>query len=420
MTYNRYLGTLVAIAVLAVATQSCYSQELKRSGRYFVAELSKSFKVDHKGELIVEDVRGDVSVQGWDKKEVHIKELKKMDVFTRAEAETILEKSRSSYHQSGNTITIGGEYFRRDWIESEFTIKVPSGFNTSVGTRGGDITIGDVEGSVSLKTSGGDISLSRIGGKINARTSGGDVAVVDVRNEVTLKTSGGDIVVSNVTGHLLAKTSGGDISIAKVGGSVDVHTSGGSIAIADANSGVKAKTSGGDIELRGTEGAVAVHTSGGDITLLDVGGALEASTSGGDISGRRVGGRAQVTTSGGDIRLDDVIGGVYGKTAGGDIEVKIGLEDFSKPHEIDLRSAGGEIELTIPEKMPATIRAEIDIDGRWEDYNIYSDFPLTSASDSESERRRRRRYVRSEGDINGGGDLIQLYTTNGDIYIKKR
>ncbi|MFQ5677654.1 MAG: hypothetical protein ACE5G1_17325, partial [bacterium] len=123
--------------------------------------------------------------------------------------------------------------------------------------------------------------------------------------------------------------------------------------------------------------------------------------------------------------LQDVKGGVEAKTAGGDVKVEITLQDFKKGHAVDLRTAGGEIVLHIPEKLPASIRAEIEISDRWENYNIYSDFPLTSSEDSAREgskhrrRSRRRRYIRSEGDINGGGDFIELYTANGDIHIKK-
>jgi hypothetical protein len=142
-----------------------------------------------------------------------------------------------------------------------------------------------------------------------------------------------------------------------------------------------------------------VHTSGGDIQLRNVGGTLEASTSGGDIGGRTIHGGADISTSGGEIELLDVKGGVYAKTAG-----------------------GGEITLYIPEKLPATIRAEIEVTDRWEDYNIYSDFPLTSAQESgsgEGRRFRSRKFIRSEGQINGGGDVIELYTTDGNIHIKK-
>ncbi|MFQ5769504.1 MAG: DUF4097 domain-containing protein [bacterium] len=402
-----------------------YSQELKKEGRYYVAEITKNFTVKKGGTLRIYDVRGDVHIDTWDKNEVLVHEYKKMDVYTEEEAKTVLEESKSSYQQRGDVIEIGGEPYSRDWIKSNFVIKVPQVFNVDVETRGGDLSVSQLVGDVELSTSGGEIDLDSIDGNVNARTSGGDIEVTDSRKSVTLKTSGGDLVLRNIGGPLIAKTSGGDITLKSSKDRVELHTSGGDIEISDAGGEVKAHTSGGEIDVTSTQGSVTVHTSGGDIKLGDIGGSLDASTSGGDIDGRTIQGGAEVSTSGGSIELQDVKGGVQAKTAGGDITVEITLTDFKQDHRVDLRTAGGEISLYIPEKMPATIRAEIEITDRWEDYNIYSDFPLTSAEESGGEHRERsrryrsRKFIRSEGEINGGGDLIELFTTNGDIHIRK-
>ena len=45
-------------------------------------------------------------------------------------------------------------------------------------------------------------------------------------------------------------------------------------------------------------------------------------------------------------------------------------------------------------------------------YRITSDFPLDIDSGS--------RRITAQGKLNGGGDLIRLRTTNGDIEIRKR
>ncbi|MFQ5641654.1 MAG: DUF4097 domain-containing protein [bacterium] len=426
---KRQFARLIVVKALFAVVVFClcntaFAQELTKRGRYYVAEITKSFKVKKGGALIIYDVRGDVRVRTWDKEEVFIKEQKSMDVFTEKEAKTVLEKSKSSYQQNGNTIEIGGEYYTRDWIKSEFEITVPRVFMVDIRTRSGDIAVRQLIGEVNLKTSGGEIVLEDIDGEIDAYTSGGNIEVLNSTKRARIKTSGGDLELENIGGPLVAKTSGGDIVLTGSKGRLELHTSGGDIEIKDAGGEVKAHTSGGDIEVNNTQGDVEVHTSGGDIDLRNIGGRLEASTSGGDIKGDMINGGVHASTSGGSIELQDVKGGVEGKTAGGDISVEITLEDFKKNHSVDLRTAGGEIVLYIPERLPATIRAEIKISDRWDDYNIYSDFPLTSTEDTSEERKgrrhsRRRRYVRSEGDINGGGNFIELYTTNGDIHIKK-
>ncbi len=418
---------LVIISLLFFGLNaSLLAQELKKQGRYYVAEITKTYKVSKGGTLRIYDIQGDVHVSAWDKNEVLINENIRMDVYNEDEAKTVLERSKSSYVQRGDVIEIGGEYHRRDWIKSHFEVNVPKEFNLEIETRGGDLSVSDLIGEVELHTSGGEIKLTDIDGIVDAKTSGGDIVVTNSHKRATLKTSGGELELRNIGGPLSAKTSGGNVTLRGSKDRVELRTSGGDIEITDAGGDVKAHTSGGDIEIGNTQGAVEVHTSGGDIDFKSVGGFLDASTSGGDIEGRTVQGGAEVSTSGGSIDLQDVKGGVQAKTAGGDITVEITLMDFKKDHRVDLRTAGGEITLFIPEKLPATIRAEIEITDRWEDYNIYSDFPITSTEeDSESSERRRsrrsrsRKFIRGEGEINGGGDIIELFTTNGNIHIKK-
>lgn len=399
-----------------------HAQEIKKEGRYYVTETIKNFTVKKGGTLRIYDILGDVRAETWDKNEVVVTEFKKMDVFTREEAEIVLEKSKSSYRQRDNLIEIGGEYYSRDWIKTDLKVTVPRYFNLEIETRGGDLEVSRLTGKVDLATSGGDIVLSDIDGEVDAKTSGGDVVVRNSTQRVNVRTSGGDLELENIGGPLTAKTSGGDITLIGSNDRLDLHTSGGDIEIRDAGGEVRAQTSGGDIDIVNTSGSVRVHTSGGDIEFRNIGGYLNASTSGGDIEGRKIDGGAEVATSGGSIELQEVNGGVRAKTSGGDIYVEITLTDFEKEHRVDLRGSGGEIKLYIPEKLPATIQAEIEITDRWEDHNIYSDFPLTSTEESGRERGRRhrgRKFIRSEGDINGGGDFVELFTSNGNIYIKK-
>lgn len=413
--------TLMASTVFALLLASLsFSQELQKSGRHYVAEITKNFKVKPGGELHIFDVSGNVSVTVWDKSEVFITEVTKMDVYTEDEARTVLERSKSSYRQVDNRIEVGGEYHRRDWIKSEFDINVPQKFNVDIETRSGDISVVGLTGLVELSTSGGEIVLRDIDGEVDAKTSGGDIEVINSTKRVEIRTSGGDLMLEEIGGPLIAKTSGGDITLIGSKDRAELRTSGGDIVLRNVGGEVQAQTSGGDIEVDETRGAVEVHTSGGDIDITDVDGELDASTSGGDIDGRSINGGVRVSTSGGDIDLLDVKGGVDGKTAGGDIEVEITLTDFKQDHRVNLRTAGGRIALAIPAKLPATIRAEVEVTDRWEDYNIISDFPLTIEEDKEErERWRGRKYIRGEGNINGGGDLIELYTTNGDIEIRK-
>ena len=406
---------------LAISGVNFAQEKLRKEGRYFIAEIEKTFDVKKGGDLVMEKIRGDVYLTTWDKNTVKIHEIRKMDVYTEAEAKAVLKETDVIYRQTGNKITVGGEESYRSYMSSKFEITVPSEFNVEIGTSGGDISVLDLKGNVGLNTSGGDIDLVRIDGPVLAKTSGGDITVKESKQQVTIKTSGGDIEIYDVQGEVDARTSGGDISIKNNKAKVIAKTSGGDIELLNIGAEVDASTSGGDIVVDGTNGKLSVATSGGDIELKNIKDVIEASTSGGDIEAASVMNGIYAKTSGGDIELDDIQGFIEAKTSGGDVEATMTLKDFSKDHHVELKSSGGNLTLFIPEKLPATITAVINIKGSsTRDYDIYSDFPLTSKKETSDEKRgRREEVISSEGKINGGGDLILLETTNGNISIKK-
>ncbi len=421
---KNYLKSVLGLALclLILIPTLIFSQEkLRKEGRYYIAEIEKTFDVKKGGNLIMEKIRGDVLITTWDKNVVKIHEIRKMDVYTEAEAKAVLKETDVIYQKSDNIIKVGGEDRYRSYMSSKFEVVLPSEFNVDIVTSGGDISVTDLKGTVELKTSGGDIDLIRIDGTVEAKTSGGDVTVKENTQAVSIKTSGGDVEIYDVQGEVAAKTSGGDIVITNNNAKVIAYTSGGTIKLSNIGAEVDAHTSGGDIEVDGSKGKLDVATSGGDIDLKNISDVVEAKTSGGDIEASNVMKGINAKTSGGDIELDDIQGFIEAKTSGGDVEAKMTLKDFSKDHHVDMKSSGGDLTLYIPESLPATITAIIKISGTsWRDYDIYSDFPLTSKKDTgQDKRERREEIIRSEGKINGGGDLILLETTNGNITIKK-
>lgn len=422
---NRfYLINLICctLCLLILIPTTTFSQEkLRKEGRYYIADIEKTFDVQKGGNLVMEKIRGDVYITTWNKNTVKIHEIRKMDVYTEAEANAVLKETDIIYQKIDNTIKVGGGDSYRSYMSSKFDVVLPANFNVAIGTSGGDISVTDLQGKVDLKTSGGDIDLVRIDGLVIAKTSGGDVSVKENKQSVTIKTSGGDIAISDVMGEVDAKTSGGDITVENNKARVSASTSGGDIELRNIGAEVDANTSGGDIIVDGTSGAIEVSTSGGDIELRNIKDIIKAKTSGGDIKATNVLNGIYAVTSGGDVELEDIQGFIEAKTSGGDVEAKMTLKEFSRDHHVDMKSSGGNLTLYIPERLPATITAVINIRGSsWRDYDIYSDFPLTSKKETDKNKEgRREEMIRSEGNINGGGDQIILETTNGNITIKK-
>ena len=134
---------------------------------------------------------------------------------------------------------------------------------------------------------------------------------------------------------------------------------------------------------RGTR--VVLKSTNGDIDVRDLGGMFRAETTNGGIKARAIEGGAQVETTNGSVDLEFA-----------------GLGDDG----VRCSTTNGTIALTLPQDVKARFTATVtngDISAR--------DLPLATTEKS------RRRLEATAG---GGGPLVRLSTTNGDITIRGR
>ncbi len=206
---------------------------------------------------------------------------------------------------------------------------------------------------------------------------------VPQRYNLDVETSGGSIWISDLDGQVKLQTSGGSINTGRIGGSV------------------AARTSGGSISIDGAKGETMAHTSGGGITLGEIDGSADAKTSGGSITVEGVNGDLQ--TSGGSLRLQNVSGNLLAKTSGGSIIARL-LKQINAP--ADLETSGGSIRLEVPPDFKA------DIDASTSGGRVIADLPITVQGVIDKSDLR--------GKLNGGGVLITLRTSGGNIEIRER
>jgi hypothetical protein len=187
--------------------------------------------------------------------------------------------------------------------------------------------------------------------------------------DATLTTSGGDVIVGDIAGAVHARTSGGDVKLGRIGGPVD------------------ARTSGGDVTLAGCAQNAALVTSGGNV---------EAGPAAGDL---------QITTSGGNIRINGVGGAVNARTSGGTINAN--LAQIS--NECVLITSGGEVSVQFDKSSTLLLDAVTNGGRVWAGDNVRID---TLAGGHGKNR--------LSGKVNGGGPLVKLRASGGNIDVRAR
>ncbi|MSS70308.1 MAG: hypothetical protein EXS64_02340 [Candidatus Latescibacteria bacterium] len=362
---NR-LSHIPLIVGLLVSAHPALAQEEGRvfkqqDGRY-AERITRSVRVKPGGTLFLVSSQGAVKVETWDQNEVQVVVEKLSDTLVETDARATFKDFQVFVHPEGNDIRVRAESrsgLNRPSLNVNIRLIVPDKYHVEVQRAGEGIGVQKVSGNLELQTSGGGIQVGESGGDLSATTMGGDIQV------------------GKATGRVTVTTDGGGITIGPVGGKVTALTAGGGISIERSQSAVDARTAGGGIQVGGSGGPIRVSTSGGNIRIRDARGYIEA------------------------------------KTEGGSIEAELVVSDRRIDTHCTLETSGGDITLTLPENLAATVQADLRIKRKvGREYRIYSDFPLVVKTDDP-------KRITGSGEINGGGYPIRLSTVNGDIYIKK-
>jgi DUF4097 and DUF4098 domain-containing protein YvlB len=406
---------LVVAAILTVMIPT-----LAMSGKS-VRKVEKTFDSEMGGTLEIEiEVGGDITIEGWDRDEVSVKAL--IDGRDREDVELEFDSSKSG-------LEISAEVDRHGNVKAncDLYIKVPASFDIEFETMGGDVTISGIEGEISGRTMGGDIDFEGLKGELAVTTMGGDITVLDSEVDGSVKTMGGDVEISDVKGDLKGSTMGGDVTyenVERTDGSaeeVTISTMGGDLELDYAGKSIKAKTYGGDIDVARAE-KVNVSTMGGDITVEEAPIGAKVHTMGGDIEIASAGEYVDAKTMGGDIVIDDIDGWVKAVTMGGDVEVTMTGDPEDGERDVEIKSMGGDIDLTVPKGLSMKFDIEIEwtknADRKPE---IISDLDIEIEETREWKKKhgQKRKYIYGTGKVGGGKNLVKIRTINGNVHISE-
>ncbi|MFB3924087.1 MAG: DUF4097 domain-containing protein [Terriglobia bacterium] len=373
--------------------------EPQRQGNYWEERADCSAPLREGSRLVIRADFGSVNVTPGASDRMACQVRLRSYTANESEARRFFREYELSIRQLENgimlkgTLTQGQHGFKS--LGAEFNIAAPSRLN------------------LDIETKGGEVSVQKLDGELQAVTAGGDVSAGDVAGPVRVETAGGDIRLGAIGTRLEARTAGGDIRVGDVKGDATVETSGGEIVAGMIHGALRAETAGGDLVLRGASGGIEARTAGGQIQIGQSGGSVIAATAGGSIRLQGARGRVEAKTAGGSIDLLQLRNGVVAATSAGCIlaQIDADLKSFSAS---DLRTSMGDIQVYVPPNLPMTIDAAIDMAAG---HKIVTDFPaIKIASDGQSFAPTK---VRGEGALNGGGEVLRIRTTGGNIEIRK-
>jgi DUF4097 and DUF4098 domain-containing protein YvlB len=159
---------------------------------------------------------------------------------------------------------------------------------------------------------------------------------------------------------------------------------------------VRALADSGDIRIEGIDGPVECETDSGEINIASIGSEVRASSDSGGIHIRGVKGAVDARADSGHIEALEIAGTIDATTDSGDIRLS---QTIAAP--VCAHADSGRIRVQLADTGGYSIRARTD--------NGRIDLPVLT-------RQRLSRHE-LEGEIRGGGSVVDLETDSGDIEV---
>src|SRR5947207_1021956 len=381
----------------ALITTLCAAQEtsVQKEGSNWVSVVSGSLSGVRNLHIQVEI--GAVRVQGGSTQGINYVIRNRSYEGSEDRARKQLEGYKVSSYVRGDTAFITGEWENGHphKFNSEITVNVPRDLDlVKIETDGGEISTSGISGRLEAQSGGGGIHLEDIGGAISAETGGGSIDVGNVGSDLTVRTGGGTIHIGSAKGKVVAETGGGSLFLVSGLAGASLQTGGGSIHVDKCTGEVKAETGGGSIDLGEIGGAVSMETGGGTLKVLSASGPIKGETGSGNIELWGVP-SAHVETGSGAITAKFV----RGNSGTGSSILETGV---------------GDITVYLVSNVNLTVHASIEAANGQQ---IVSDFPDIKVSSEGGQWG--PKLVSAEGSVNGGGPVLKVRTTMGNIYFRR-
>jgi DUF4097 and DUF4098 domain-containing protein YvlB len=326
-------------------------------------------------EIVIQAMRGDITVTGTDDTEIRVVAKKSATAFDedsarrRARAITVklVETSRGyevSPETNGSSDSGGGGRVRTD-----LEVQVPKHTVVNVKTENGNLHICDIAGGVDASTVRGTIEVCNSGADVRADIKHGDVRILTAKGNVRLTGSGSAVEIDDVTGD------------ASVEGEFY-----------------------GPIRARNVAKGIHFVSNRTDLTVGALPGRMEMDS--GDLSMDDASGNIQLTTRDKNVVMENLTGRLRIESKRGEVTVR--LRQAPK-EDLSVSNESGGVELA----LPANSGFEVDAVSRsGEVSNDFGDSDLKTTDDGHGNSTLRGKH-------GSKGPRIELRTSYGQIRLRK-
>lgn len=147
------------------------------------------------------------------------KQLKELDLKIESDSQGVIVRAQTK------------RMVRWSWekwppVGLAFEITVPASCDLDLVTRDGGVTVGNLQGTVSIKALQGAVFVGNVQGPVTVLSASGDVAVTAASEQLEIVAESGNVVVGRALGATKITASSGAVEIQAARGSLDVKSEG--------------------------------------------------------------------------------------------------------------------------------------------------------------------------------------------------
>lgn len=383
---------LLVLAPALAAAQTAPAPKLYQQGSQWVEDFSGFAPLSHALKVMM--AVGAIHLEGGPQEQISYTVRERCVRNTEQAARKIFDQFRVfSARKAGATVIEGDWLGGKEVSElmADVFIRVPRSVEAvALNAHEGGITVRAINARLDAETTAGNIDLDQIAGAVKAHTAGGFITAGTINGDAQLRSGAGNVEAHVVTGRALLWTAGG-------------------LASLDSGQVCSLETLAGNVSVQHCSHDLHAVTGGGSIEIGDVGGDVFAQTGGGKIRVNSAQGQVTALTGGGGVELHGLARGAQVDSGVGAISVQF---DGSRKTFTDssLRTSSGDVIVYLVGSLPITVHAASDMT---RGAGISSDFPeirITSEGGNYGPR-----SMFAEGTLNGGGAVLKVRTTIGQI-----
>ncbi len=224
----------LVIALLALAPMSALAGQI----------VDERWDIDANATISIENVAGEIVVQGWDKNEAHL-----TGELGKSVEELEIDASNSSLQIEVINRNV------RNIDSTDLKLMVPRGASVDISAVSADVDVSGLDNE-----------------KLTASSVSGDVEVNASSKRVSIESVSGDVEFEGQTQRISAESVSGDIDLSGIAGDIEATTVSGDMELqADAIENAKLETVSGDITVKGEisgNGKLTAESMSGDVVII--------------------------------------------------------------------------------------------------------------------------------------------------------